>query len=157
VAEAAEVCELEFSSGLLEEIRARIAQDEQLTRSELSREVCRRQGWRSANSGQRELTCRLALLELERRGELELPLRRSGLRRACSAKVGDGELGEDLRCELRELGELELVGVRASEDRGLSELWNVRWTPFFGPKMGEVKVESAGWMKRIGLTSGRFD
>lgn len=119
-----EVCGLEFSSGLLEEIRARIAQDGQLTRSELSREVCRRQGWRSANGGLREMACRVALLELERRGEVVLPARRSAVRTQLSARVEAGERDDDLRCELADLGEIELIGVRACADRGLSDFWN---------------------------------
>jgi len=105
-------------------MRARVKKDEGVTRSELSREVCGWLDWRSPNGELREMSCRLALLELERRGELVLPARRSGVRRQCASKIGEGPRGEELRCELEGLGEIELIGVRASEDRGLSEYWN---------------------------------
>lgn len=116
---------LEFSAAVLRRIRSRIERSsKKLTRSELSREVCRWQGWRSANGSLREMACRLALLELERRGEVVLPARRSTVRTRLSPRVEAGDHDESLRCELGDLGEIELIGVRASEDRGLSDFWN---------------------------------
>ncbi len=106
-------------------IRARIEEDGELTRTQLSREVCGWMDWRAPNGEVRELTCRLALLKLEGRGELALPSRRSCVRSRMPARRGEGRRdATELHCELADLGKIELVSVCAAEDRKLSSVWN---------------------------------
>ena len=119
-----EAAGLEFPAAVIRKIRARIKRSTELTRTELSREVCRWMELRAPNGELRELTCRLALLELERRGELVLPERRSGVRTAMPARRWEGIQDRELRCELEELGRIELVGVRATENVEHASLWN---------------------------------
>lgn len=115
---------LVFPAAVVRRIRARIAQDEELTRTELSREVCQWQGWRAPNGRLREMACRLALLELERCGEVVLPVRRSAVRRTMATQRWPGIADRALRCELADLGAIELIAVSAERNRELSGLWN---------------------------------
>ena len=119
-----EAAGLEFPAAVIRKMRARINGSTDLTRTELSREVCRWMDLRAANGELRELTCRVALLELEKRGELVLPARRSGVRTAMPARRWEGIQDRELCCDLEELGKIELIGVRATEDRELGSLWN---------------------------------
>src|SRR3970040_324556 len=80
--------------------------------------------WRSPSGRLREMACRLALLELERRGEVVLPARRSGVRTQMPVQRWEGIQDRQLRCDLEELGKIELVSVSAGEDREGSSLWN---------------------------------
>ena len=58
----------EFSDEILERIRNRARDDDNLTRSGLSREVGGWLDWRGADGRVKEVSCRLALLRLARRG-----------------------------------------------------------------------------------------
>jgi hypothetical protein len=153
---------LVFPAAVIRGIRARIAKDEGLTRTELSREVCQWMKWRAANGQLREMTCRLALLELEQRGELVLPARRSCVRSQMPAKHWEGIDDRPLRCELAELGEIELVRVSAREDRGLSSLWNtliagyhyLGYTPLVGAQQRYlIASEHHGFVGALGFSA----
>jgi hypothetical protein len=124
VAEEVVAAGLVFPAAVVRKIRARIAQDKELTRTGLSREVCQWQDWRAPNGRLREMTCRLALLELERRGEVVLPERRSAVRTTMATQRWPGINDRPLRGELADLGAIELVTVSAERDRELSGLWN---------------------------------
>jgi hypothetical protein len=116
---------LEFPAAVIKQIRARIEREQGLTRTALSREVCQWMNWRSPNGELREMTCRLALRELERRGELVLPAKRSSTRSTMPAERWEGISDRPLNCEIAELGRIELIDVRAKHNRDLSDLWNL--------------------------------
>ena len=63
----------EFSDVTLARIRARIQGDPTLTRTALSREVCEWLDWRGPEGRPQDMSCRVALLTLARRGLIELP------------------------------------------------------------------------------------
>jgi hypothetical protein len=162
VAVVVEAAGLAFPAAVIREIRARIKSDEGLTRTELSREVCRWMGWRAANGELRELACRLALLELERRGEVELPARRSCVRTSMAAQRWEGIEDRQLRCELEELGNVALVSVSAREERDLSGLWNdliagyhyLGHTPLVGAqKRYLIESERFGYLGALGFSA----
>ena len=67
-----------FSEEIIERIRVRMQDDHSVTRTGLSREVCTWLDWRSTNGRLKEMSCRVALLALERRGVINLPLARPG-------------------------------------------------------------------------------
>jgi len=162
VAAVTEAAGLAFPGAVIRQIRARIANNEGLTRTELSREVCQWMHWRAANGQLREMACRLALLELEERGELVLPTRRSCVRRQMPAQHWEGIDDRPLRCDLAELGEVELVSVRAREDRGLSSLWNtliagyhyLGYTPLVGAQQRYlIQSEHHGVVGALGFSA----
>jgi hypothetical protein len=65
-------CGREFSPAELERIRGLIAQGN-TWRSELARQVCQAFGWRNAQGRLKEMSCKVALLRMERAGLLVLP------------------------------------------------------------------------------------
>ena len=67
----ARFCGRDFSPGELERIRALIAQG-QACRSQLARQVCQEFAWLNAQGRLKEMSCKVALLRMERAGLLEL-------------------------------------------------------------------------------------
>lgn len=108
----------EFPAEVLERIRDAVRCDAELTRTELSRRVCQWLSWRQPNGRLREVSCRVALHALERRGVIELPASRAADRvrsarlenqrqRECVVQEPD----QPLPSELHKLGPVELVVV----------------------------------------------
>ena len=157
-----EAAGLAFPAAVRREICARIKRDEALTRTELSREVCRWMHWRAPNGQLREMACRLALLALEERGEVVLPARRAGVRSRMAAQRWEGIHDRPLRCDLAELGQLELVSVSARDDRELSRLWNdllagyhyLGYTPLVGAQQRYlIASEHHGYLGALGFSA----
>ena len=69
---SARFCGRDFSPGELERIRALIAQG-QVCRSQLARQVCQEFAWLNAQGRLKEMSCKVALLRMERAGLLVLP------------------------------------------------------------------------------------
>ena len=69
---SARFCGRDFSPGELERIRALIAQG-QACRSQLARQVCQEFAWLDAQGRLKEMSCKVALLRMERAGLLVLP------------------------------------------------------------------------------------
>jgi hypothetical protein len=69
---SARFCGRDFSPGELERIRAIIAQG-QVCRSQLARQVCQEFAWLNAQGRLKEMSCKVALLRMERVGLLVLP------------------------------------------------------------------------------------
>ncbi|MHC4545820.1 MAG: DUF4338 domain-containing protein [Planctomycetota bacterium] len=66
-------CGRDFSGPELEKIRKIIASNEQLNRVKISRRVCEAFGWYKPDGGLKEMSCRVALLRMERDGLIRLP------------------------------------------------------------------------------------
>ena len=58
----------DFSENILSRIRRRVVDEPTLTRSALSREVCGRLQWQGGDGRPKDVSCRVALLRLARRG-----------------------------------------------------------------------------------------
>jgi hypothetical protein len=113
----------EFSDELVEQVQQAIDSEPGLTRVALSRRVCQWLGWRSANGRLKQMSCRLALLRLERLGRLRLPAVRGRIAKHQDGKAIRLEAPASIRCGLAELGPVELVRV-GSADSQASRLWN---------------------------------
>ena len=105
-------CGRDFSGTELEKLCQIIASDDRPNRVEISRRVCEAFGWTKADGGLKEMSCRVALLRMERDGLLRLPPPQKGngnrtakVRISCASNpkpdvcVGAGALGT-LRLEL---------------------------------------------------------
>jgi hypothetical protein len=113
---------LEFSDELVERIRQVVQSEPELSRSALSRRICEWQGWRSLNGRLRQMSCRVALLKLERQNAICLPTSRGRpavrrRRRRAAAPCQRRRYG------LAELQPIELVRV-GSADSQASRTWN---------------------------------
>lgn len=63
----------DFSPEEIEEIRSWIRDDPALHRTALSRKICQTFGWLKPNGSQKDMSCRVALLRMERDGLIVLP------------------------------------------------------------------------------------
>lgn len=94
----------------------------EISRQELSRRVCERMDWRSANGKLQDMSCRKALLELYRRGLIDLPRRDH---QYAFEKRGRWKIeyrAASVQCGLSELGDLviEPITSRYCKD---SRIW----------------------------------
>jgi hypothetical protein len=120
---AVTVCGRSFSEADIKWIRAVIAQDPPLCRSEIARATCEALGWRTADGRIKAMSCRVALLRLERLGSIVLPPPRWGngngqpYRSAITIVEPNTPIAPviDLRRD---------VQVRPVQDRRDSRLWN---------------------------------
>jgi Domain of unknown function (DUF4338)/Transposase Tn5 dimerisation domain/Transposase DNA-binding len=114
----------DFSEDILSRIRTRVLDEPTLTRTALSREVCGWMEWRGGDGRPKDMSCRVALLKLSRRGLIELPAAQdvSFARAALSARAVQPSW---LRIEapLAQLGRVWLVPV----DGGQAELSRTWW------------------------------
>src|SRR3990167_1067467 len=67
------LCGKEFTTEEINQIQDIIAQNQDISRGKLSRLVCERLNWRSANGKLKEMRCRVALLRIQRQGHINLP------------------------------------------------------------------------------------
>src|SRR6056297_452343 len=114
------LCGQTFTNEVLERIRCAVAADDGLSRSTLSRRVCSWLGWHDAAGKPKEVSSRKALVELERRGLIELPAARCAAPQAREAVVPEPFAGPAFSGSLEALGGVELVAV---DDPQLSALW----------------------------------
>ena len=114
----------DFSEHILSRIRTRVLDDSTLTRSALSREVCGWMQWQGDDGRPKDVSCRVALLKLSRRGLIELPAAREILF-GSPAQVSQAAQSSWLRIEapLAQLGRVWLVPV----DAGQAELSRAWW------------------------------
>ncbi len=121
-----------------------------MTRYSLAKAVCRRLDWRDPGGRLRDMACRVALLKLQRHGEIVLPAPRRPRITAVPLKPYERP---ELECNLATLGLVELVLVD-KKSRELSQLWRRVMQHHYladGPLCGAqlrylVKSEKHGWL-----------
>ena len=111
-----------FTEEILTRIRSRVEDDPALTRTSLSREVCTWLRWQSEDGQLKDMSCRVALLKLFRRGVIPLPASKevSFAKPAVAAVPDPGWLTLDAK--LGELDGVWLVPVDSSQ-KELSTTW----------------------------------
>lgn len=141
------VCGREFSDDVLERIRARVDSAVDLTRTGLSREVCQWLDWRGADGRGKDMSCRVALLKLSRRGLIELPAAQA----VSFVRSGAPALPSELAIEttLSQLGPVELVPVdNAAQSRRWRALLEAHHPlgagPLCGAQIRYLLVSAAG-------------
>ena len=117
------VCGRTFSDADLDLIRAIAAETPPPNRRQIATAVCKALGWVSPGGRLKEMSGRVALLRLARRGLIDLPppLGRSGNRNVFIATETIAVPDRDLDVGLEALG---LVEVRPVVSRADSALWN---------------------------------
>ena len=112
-----------FSAEEMDLLRRLIASNPGKTRAQLSRDVCDLLGWRRPDGRRKDMSCRVAMLRMERDGLLQLPPplkgNGNGHRRPRLTPASDPQ--EPLTAPVDRLGELVFRGVETPKD---SSLWN---------------------------------
>ncbi len=113
----------DFSEEILARIRSRVKGDPVLTRTALSRKVCTWLGWQGAEGQPKDMSCRVALLKLARRGVIELPAAQAVFfAKPTEALARAPRDWPAIQATLAELGRVSLVPV-ASGQTQLSSTW----------------------------------
>jgi len=154
-----------FGSDLVERIAATLDAEPAMSRSALSRRVCEWLEWRAPDGKLREVGCRKALLELERRGGVQLPAREevASFKPEATKRRSPPEVAE-VRCRLDELGEVAVVPVTSRYSKS-SEIWNGLMEAYHylgaGPLCGAqvrylVRCSSYGWLGALSFSAATW-
>src|SRR4030043_334174 len=104
------VCGQDFTEEIIGKIREIVTANPGISRRDLSLRVCGWLNWKSPNGRFQEMSCRVALLKLERRGIVKLPQAHLwGCNRA-KRKGHSSSIREisPICCNLKELGGVDL-------------------------------------------------
>jgi hypothetical protein len=120
---AVRYCGRLFTSKEIDRIRQLIASDHKLNRVQLSRIVCDEFGWLRPNGGSKEMSCRVAMLRMERDGLITLPppQKGNGNGRTRPRLTSASEPQEAISLPAGTLGKLLFRPVNTRDD---SKLWN---------------------------------
>lgn len=116
----------EFTEATIAKIGGIISSNPSVSRRAVSLRVCELLEWRSPNGKLKEVSCRKALLELHRRGHINLPAADEG----CFSRYGSKRSTDlsvpvtELDCSLKELGTIKITPV-LGRNRKTSQIWNV--------------------------------
>jgi hypothetical protein len=120
-----EVCGQTFSSETIRRIQEAIDREPDLSRSRLSRHVCQWLDWRTKKGKVKQVSCRLALLKLERKNLIRLPPPREFAGANKRARVQKSRRGGDRpwNGKLDKLQPIELILIGSAGSRA-SRQWN---------------------------------
>jgi len=139
---AVRYCGRSFSVQEIERIRELIDSEPALNRAALSRRVCEQLGWLTADGRSKQMSCRVAMLRMERDGLIRLPPPErgngNGRRRPALSPASDPRPPISLPA-----GRLEPLCLRPVQTPQDSSLWNelieryhyLRYTPLPGAQM----------------------
>lgn len=116
-------CGRDFTPDEMERISRLIAAPPPLNRAQLSRRVCEELQWRRPDGGLKDMSCRVAMLRMDRDGLIRLPAPQTtnGNGRIKPRRTAVSDRGAPIQLSLKELGPIQLRQVRSRKD---SSLWN---------------------------------
>lgn len=155
-----------FTAEVLARIDRTVVDEPALSRSALSRRVCEWLDWRAPNGRLKQMSCRVVLRDLERRGALRLPLLKGIpiVRRPMHAPaevLGDAKAVEGT---LADIGPVELIRI-GSADSKVSRTWNALMRRYHylgaGPLCGaqlRYLIHSArhGWLGGLSFSAAAW-
>jgi len=116
-------CARDFSPDDINLIRRLIAARPPRHRADLSRRVCDELGWVRPDGQRKDMSCRVAMLRMDRDGLINLPapLTKNGNGRIKPRSTAFGNEGAPVNCSTRSLGKIVLQPVSRGKS---SSLWN---------------------------------
>lgn len=157
-----------FDEAMIGRIQAAVDAAPGISRRALSRQVCAWMSWRSPNGKLRDMACRTALLDLDRKGVLKLPQASTGHAferpRARSGAAASSPVSVALprvKAPLADLGPVEIVAVSSRYNQA-SRVWNHLLDAHHylgaGPLCGAqirylVRCERYGWLGALAFSS----
>ncbi|MBR9984392.1 MAG: IS4 family transposase [Desulfosarcina sp.] len=155
---------LQFTEELVAKIAATIAAEAKISRRQLSQRICTWMDWRSPNGKLREVTCRKALLELDRRKLIQLPERGKYAFNRPSARAPALPAMAAVNCSLEALGRLELIPITSAVSKN-SRIWNALLDAYHylgrGPLCGAqirylICSERFGWLGGLSFSASAW-
>lgn len=159
------ICGQQFNSETIQRIQSTVEQDPLISRGKLSRQVCEWLDWRSPNGKFCEVGCRKVLLEIDRRGLIQLPKisKASYFQQGTSREPVEVEGVAELNCSLSELGNIEIIPVPNRYSK-LSSIWNdlmdryhyLGRGPLCGAQIRYLVKSEFGWVGGLSFSSASF-
>lgn len=117
------ICGQDFNLEIINKINLIVDANPSISMLKLSREVCEWMNWRGSNGNLKEMSCKKALLRLQRKGIVKLPIsdKEYAFQRRTSSITIDSKEFCGVCCDIKELGEIEISLVSNRQD---SSLWN---------------------------------
>ncbi len=116
-------CGRDFSTDDIQLILEIIANPSSITRTEISRRVCNKLGWYKVDGGLKDMSCRVALLRMEKDGLIKLPapVNSNGNGKIQVKHTSRTDPGESIQQPVGQLGDLHVETIKNKVD---SSLWN---------------------------------
>jgi hypothetical protein len=159
------VCGQHFTDEVIRKIDETVESEPTISRRALSLRACQWLNWRSPNGKLKEMSCRVALLKLHRQGIVKLPEYNSKpLFQPRTERQWPIEQIGPVCCDLRELGDIELIRVGSRESKA-SRLWNALMERYHylgcGPLCGAqmrylIKSPSHGWLGGLSFSGAAW-
>lgn len=153
-----------YTKTIIDEIKATIKAEPGISRRKLSCKVCRLNDWRSSNGKLKEMSCRKALVELDKRGLIKLPAAQRVENFAGAVPLRLEVNLPAVNCTLAELGEVTVKPITSRYTKE-SKLWRALLEKYHylgaGPLCGaQIRyiVESAncGYVGALAFTSATW-
>jgi hypothetical protein len=136
-----------------------LAQSPEISRCRLSREVCRRLHWVRPGGREKDMSCRVALLRMERDGLLRLPPARPAFatpRTSALAFTAASDPGLPLQAPAGALGPLTVTTARAAAERRLyaeliARYHYLGYTPMAGAQLRYFVHSALGLVAVLGF------
>ena len=157
------VCGQTFSDKILQQIQNLINHDTAMTRAELARQVCDLLGWIRRNGQRKDMSCRVALLKLERQGLLNLPRPTKIIARQSNIEYSRSLQQIPLVKSVEQMQRLTLVLVtRQSKQR--STLWKIMmqqyhylgYRPLIGAQLRYLMASDEGYLGALGFSASAW-
>lgn len=159
------ICGRDFSTDIIKRIQSVADMEPTISRRALSLQVCDLLDWKGRNGRPKEMSCRVALLRLNRRGQITLPesVPKAMAFRTTEPKEVSVTLAE-VSCTLGELGGAEIIPV-GKGNRELSGIWNTIMARHHylgkGPLCGAqirylIKSSTYGWLGGLSFSAASW-
>lgn len=160
------ICRKEFSEEIIEKISSMVTDNPDISRRELSLRVCDWLAWKSPNGRFQEMSCRVALLKLEKRGIIKLPQPHAWNNNQIKAtnRVDPIREIETVCCSLKDAGQIDLIRIDSSDSRD-SKLWKALMERHHylgsGPLCGAqirylINSSRFGWLGGLAFSAGAW-
>lgn len=155
------VCGQVFAHEVLQRIDTAVREHPRWSRADLARQVCDWLNWRAANGKPKEMSCRVALGRLARRGVIDLPAPRHSVRFSGSSLARTQlKVPSKVEGSVQELRKLKLVLVSA-KDREQDLQWKklvatdhyLGYRPLCGAQLRYLIVCEHGYVGALGFSA----
>ena len=120
-----QICGQEFTLEIIEQIKGFISDRPDISRTKLSLHVCEWLNWRRPNGTLKDMSCRIALLKLHRRGFINLPEAKKISNFDSRKNKADNNLDEIPQMEgnISEFGAIKIIQIKDAQIED-SRIWN---------------------------------
>lgn len=157
------ICGRQFTVEQIQSIQQLIEQQPTMTRAALSRNVCDRLNWFRPDGRPKDMSCRVALIRLDRQGLITLPKPTRKIENKGNHRQTAIVEIKPITKSVDQIDNLALVPVNSSRPR-LSKLWNslidqyhyLGYQPLVGAQLRYLIRSNDGWLGAMGFSAAAW-